>query len=161
MLLLAGCRSDDDCQRDKACIETECRNPCLYESCGMNAYCRPENHQARCYCKESHRGDPYQRCEPYECLRNRDCPLTLACIDLKCRDPCNCARNAHCDVKNHIASCTCLPGYEGDPYKRGCSKSKCRKCQTSNIHWFSSQFPSPQWIPVAKPTKIALLCWHV
>lgn len=37
----------------------------------------------------------------------------------KCRDPCpgTCGQNAECHVVNHLPVCTCLYGYNGDPFK--------------------------------------------
>jgi len=37
----------------------------------------------------------------------------------KCRDPCpgTCGQNAECHVVNHLPVCTCLNGYNGDPFK--------------------------------------------
>ena len=41
----------------------------------------------------------------------------------KCGDPCPgaCGQNAQCRVKQHSPFCTCLAGYEGDPFT-GCSE---------------------------------------
>ena len=54
-----------------------------------------------------------------ECTSDPECPNHLACIQEKCKDPCqtnSCGRNAECKVKYHRAICVCLFGYEGDPY---------------------------------------------
>lgn len=49
---------------------------------------------------------------------NTDCSPNKACSNLKCIDPCpgTCGQDANCDVVNHIPTCSCLPGYEGDPF---------------------------------------------
>lgn len=49
---------------------------------------------------------------------NTDCSPNKACSNLKCIDPCpgTCGTNAKCDVVNHIPTCSCLVGYEGDPF---------------------------------------------
>ena len=120
ILYLAGCKSDTECPYDEACINRECQDPCPYAECGTNAICEARAHLATCYCPEGTKGDPYIRCDRYECLRDPDCPTTLACRNEKCVDPCACARNAECDPKNHRGFCTCIPGYTGDPYGVEC-----------------------------------------
>jgi hypothetical protein len=43
--------------------------------------------------------------------------------------PSPCGPNAECRERNGAGSCTCLPGYEGDPYdKRGCR----RECELNS-----------------------------
>jgi hypothetical protein len=56
-------------------------------------------------------------CRP-ECTINPECPSNKACHNLKCVDPCPglCGINAECRVINHLGTCTCLPGYRGDPF---------------------------------------------
>ena len=120
----AGCSNDFECADDHACISHECQDPCLYENCGHNAYCKTKHHISRCYCNQGHKGDPYKLCSLYECLVDGDCPLVLACKQTRCIDPCDCAKNAECTPSNHRGHCTCLSGYTGDPYKLGCNKSK-------------------------------------
>ena len=107
----------------QACINRECQNPCLYEQCGQNAQCHPENHRAVCTCNIGHKGDPYSFCRPYECLTNPDCPDHLKCSNEKCVDPCECADFADCDARNHRGICTCIPDYTGDPYGIACEPS--------------------------------------
>ena len=54
-----------------------------------------------------------------ECTVDPECPIQLACIGQKCRDPCipeQCAATAICRVTNHRAICVCPPPLEGDPY---------------------------------------------
>lgn len=50
-------------------------------------------------------------------MTNSDCDRTKACLNNKCKDPCpgTCGLNAECKVVNHAPSCSCLPGYVGDP----------------------------------------------
>lgn len=50
---------------------------------------------------------------------NTDCDSNKACMANKCKDPCPgvCGNNAKCQTINHIPMCTCLPGYNGDPFK--------------------------------------------
>ena len=91
--------------------------PCTPSPCGLNALCTVRNGAASCRCLENYFGDPYQACQP-ECLVNNDCTATTACRNLHCVDPCPglCGVNAGCKVINHIPTCTCLEGYQGDPF---------------------------------------------
>jgi hypothetical protein len=58
---------------------------------------------------------PY--CKP-ECISNSECSSHLACINLKCKDPCpnTCGLNAQCKVVSHSPMCFCQPGYTGDAF---------------------------------------------
>ena len=54
-----------------------------------------------------------------ECRSDPECPFHLACIQEKCKDPCQtstCGVNAECKAKNHRAICVCIYGFVGDPY---------------------------------------------
>ena len=64
-------------------------------------------------------GDPNLACKP-ECVLNTECPTTQACINQKCLDPCpgTCGLNAECRVAIHRAVCTCIRGFEGDPFRQ-------------------------------------------
>ena len=61
-------------------------------------------------------------CRP-ECVINSECAPSLACINLKCANPCVgvCGINARCDVVAHNPICSCPDGYVGDPF------SSCRQ----------------------------------
>ncbi|KAG8232833.1 hypothetical protein J437_LFUL013159, partial [Ladona fulva] len=91
-------------------------DPCNPSPCGSNAVCREKNGAGSCTCLPDYTGDPYAGCRP-ECVINTDCPRNRACLNQKCRDPCpgTCGLNAECRVVNHAPSCTCLPGYVGEP----------------------------------------------
>lgn len=113
-------------QRDDICIyvcfvlalaPTEVIDPCNPTPCGENAICTDRQRAAACQCIPEYFGDPYVACRP-ECTINADCPSTKACQNLHCVDPCPgvCGINAECRVINHIPSCTCIPGYRGDPF---------------------------------------------
>ncbi|OTF74074.1 hypothetical protein BLA29_010772, partial [Euroglyphus maynei] len=85
-----GCFMDNDCDADKACVETKCINPCLKEnSCGQNAICTVRNHRKECNCRPLFFGDPYSICrKPVECLSDNNCPGNLVCMsDQKCDCP--------------------------------------------------------------------------
>lgn len=92
-------------------------NPCVPSPCGPNAICREQNNAGSCTCLPNYIGNPYEGCRP-ECVLNTDCASNRACIRNKCLDPCpgTCATNAECQVVNHLPSCTCAPGYTGDPF---------------------------------------------
>ena len=120
----AGCNSDLECPLTQACISRACQNPCLYEQCGREAVCEPQNHKARCVCPPGYLGDPYTACRRPECTVDDDCPQVLACQNEKCVDPCACSPlNANCIVRAHRARCQCNAGYQGDPYNAGCVPS--------------------------------------
>lgn len=71
-------------------------------------------------------------CRP-ECVIHQDCPSNRACIAQRCEDPCagSCGFNALCSTLNHKPICSCIEGYEGDPYA-GCSM-RASKYQLKNI----------------------------
>ena len=91
-------------------------DPCIPSPCGANAVCKTRNGAGSCICLPEYYGDPYTGCRP-ECVTNSDCDRSKACLNNKCRDPCpgTCGLNAECRVVNHSPSCSCLPGYIGDP----------------------------------------------
>ena len=58
------------------------------------------------------------------CAGNTECPDELACLEQKCTDPCHldpCGINTQCQVMSHRPICSCLPGYNGDPFNTGCT----------------------------------------
>ena len=56
------------------------------------------------------------------CFSIADCPTDKACVQQKCRDVCAgaCGSNTQCRVIHHSPQCTCLHGYQGDPFS-GCT----------------------------------------
>ena len=109
-------------------VPTEVIDPCNPSPCGSNARCSERNRAAACQCIPEYFGDPYVACRP-ECTINADCPSSLACVNLHCVDPCPgvCGVNAQCRVINHAPTCTCNPGYRGDPFT-ACSLIPQSKC---------------------------------
>lgn len=93
-------------------------NPCQPSPCGPNAQCHEVNQQAVCSCLPEFIGSP-PACRP-ECTVNSECPLTQACINRKCADPCpsTCGQNADCRVYNHNPICSCKVSYTGDAFTR-------------------------------------------
>jgi hypothetical protein len=140
VFILAGCKGDFECPDDMACIQRVCQNPCLFETCGINAFCKAQNHRAYCLCLDNFKGDPYTKCVQYECLNDPDCPDHLACRSNKCVDPCDCAQNADCSARNHKGHCSCRPGYTGDPYIAGCIRSKHPCVPCSYAHFLTVSF---------------------
>ena len=96
----------------------ESANPCVPSPCGPNTICTERNSAGSCSCITDYTGNPYEGCRP-ECVTNSDCALNLACVNFKCKNPClgTCGLNAQCHVVNHLATCSCYSGYNGDPYR--------------------------------------------
>lgn len=95
--------------------------PCNPSPCAENAQCSERNGNAKCTCIPPYLGDPYTTgCRP-ECVYNSDCPSNQACTKQHCRDPCPgvCGTNAECSIVNHIPVCSCVRGFQGDPFS-GC-----------------------------------------
>ena len=65
--------------------------------------------------------------EPIGCSSDFECATNQACRDRSCINICSvdkpCSQSAICSSRNHKASCSCPPGFEGDPYRQ-CNKSK-------------------------------------
>jgi len=95
----------------------EVPNPCQPSPCGTNAVCTQRNGAGACSCIPDYQGNPYEGCRP-ECVLSSDCPTDRACVRNKCEDPCPgvCGQFAQCTVINHIPTCTCIPGYVGNPF---------------------------------------------
>lgn len=110
--------SQTECYFSIAAAVPEYLSPCTPSPCGSNAICKEQNQVGSCTCLPEYIGNPYEGCRP-ECVINSDCSSTLACIRSKCQNPCpgTCGQNAECQVVNHLPSCTCIPGYTGDPFR--------------------------------------------
>lgn len=93
-------------------------NPCNPSPCGPNSQCRVINEQAVCSCVPGFLGNP-PTCRP-ECITSSECPLSQACVNQKCIDPCpgTCGISAKCQVVNHNPICGCPPKFTGDPFTR-------------------------------------------
>ena len=108
----------DRCVLDKK--PTPKPDPCNPSPCGTNTLCTVLDGGAVCECmSDNYIGNPLVGCKP-ECILNTECPSTQACINQKCRDPCpgTCGLNADCRVAIHRAVCTCVKGFEGDPFRQ-------------------------------------------
>lgn len=91
-------------------------NPCAPSPCGPYSECRDVNGQASCACLPTYMGTP-PNCRP-ECLINSECTSNQACIQRKCRYPCDgvCGVGATCNVISHLPTCSCPSGFTGDPF---------------------------------------------
>lgn len=118
-------------------IPSQPTNPCQPSPCGPNAACRPIGDSPSCSCIATFIGQP-PNCRP-ECISNSQCENHLACINQKCKDPCPglCGANAECRVFSHTAMCTCIAGYQGDPF------SQCAIKQSSPSEHIRPCSPNP------------------
>lgn len=93
-------------------------DPCMPSPCGLNTVCQVSNGRPICLCLPDFQGDPQFGCHP-ECVLNSDCPISKACINRHCVDPCSiqnlCGIHAICQVRDHTATCVCPDGWMGDP----------------------------------------------
>lgn len=91
-------------------------HPCIPSPCGPNSECRELDARAVCSCGLGMLGAP-PNCRP-ECIIHQECPSNRACISQRCQDPCvgSCGFNARCITQNHQPICSCIDGYDGDPY---------------------------------------------
>lgn len=92
------------------------KQPCTPSPCGPNSICKVVSDHAVCSCQPGLIGSP-PTCKP-ECVVSADCPLTQACLNNKCQDPCpgTCGQNTNCQVVNHNPICSCSESYTGDPF---------------------------------------------
>jgi len=92
------------------------QNPCQPSPCGLYAVCQVSGESPSCSCLPDYTGSP-PSCRP-ECVSNSECASHLACMMLKCRDPCpgSCGANAECHVVSHTPNCICPSGFTGDPF---------------------------------------------
>lgn len=96
---------------------------CQQNPCHPSARCQNTAGSFVCSCPDGLVGDPFQGgCRyPDECSTHSDCPLTAACEQNRCTNPCAraaeiCGQNAECSVNAHEVRCTCPPNTRGDPH---------------------------------------------
>lgn len=101
-------------------------NPCIPTPCGPNSQCSVHNSLPVCTCMPFYIGRA-PSCRP-ECSVNTDCSSNMACLQLKCTNPCigSCGLNAECSVTNHLPLCSCRKNLIGDPFVRCYEKPPCK-----------------------------------
>lgn len=101
-------------------------DPCIPSPCGPNSQCRIVGNTPACSCLPDFIGRA-PNCRP-ECMISAECPSNLACINIKCSDPCigACGVHTKCTVLNHNSVCQCLPGYTGDPFSSCTEVLRCK-----------------------------------
>lgn len=101
-----GCRADEDCNANQACISNKCIDPCEATPCGPNAKCTVFNQRATCSCPAGFIPNPTAkvaclRSPGSACQANRDCATGTACMGGTCTPVCstdlNCLSNERCD----------------------------------------------------------------
>ena len=120
------CVVNEDCSRDRSCVNQKCRDPCI-NACGVNAICNAINHKAVCTCPPGYYGSAYSQCLPQmdvvpvprpECTSDSDCSNDKACVNQQCKNPCElgniCGQNARCHVQLHRPLCVCNEGFTGN-----------------------------------------------
>lgn len=109
-------------------------NPCVPSPCGPNAECRVVGDSPSCSCLPEFLGLP-PNCRP-ECVSNSECPSHLACINQKCRDPCegSCGANAECRVVSHTPMCVCPSDFTGDPFTQCTIKQRKHRLILLSVH---------------------------
>jgi hypothetical protein len=112
-------------------------NPCVPSPCGPYSECRVTLNTYTCTCLPNYQGSPPQ-CRP-ECVSNSECRFDLACINMKCRDPCvgSCGFNSECHVYNHIPQCICPQGYIGNPFV-SCNIQQAQRKNYSCFHYIAN-----------------------
>lgn len=105
-----GCRpecvTNSDCDRNSACLNNRCINPCV-NACGSMASCRVVNHAPACFCIPDYTGNPKTGCTPIG--RSTERPIIDSC------NPSPCGPNSICRTLNSHAVCSCQIGFIGTP----------------------------------------------
>ncbi|XP_039291961.1 keratin-associated protein 5-1, partial [Nilaparvata lugens] len=88
-------------------------------------YCRPfEKRQLPQYhinlCLPGYLGNALSGCQRGECQSDSECRSDQNCINYECKPVCvsQCGVDAICNARNHVAVCTCPPGYSGNALNR-------------------------------------------
>lgn len=67
----SGCRPEcvlnSDCPRDKACLNSKCKDPCP-GTCGSNAVCEVLNHIPMCRCPDGMNGNAFIECRQMQSI---------------------------------------------------------------------------------------------
>lgn len=123
MYLPTPCQSDSDCHETLRCDASGiCVDPCDSPKyiCEGNKKCEPRRHKPVCVCKSGFMVNELGEltCAPdkRECTRNDECGSNMACIDLRCQNPCvatstrqaPCPAEKACQVQDHKPICICM-----------------------------------------------------
>ncbi|XP_026683576.1 tenascin-like [Diaphorina citri] len=115
-----------------------CWNSCDGVSCGVNAVCVVNNHEARCFCPPgSYVGDPNIECRQVPCVHNHDCSTSHACdlLSHTCIPACDsgaCGTNAVCIPEDHRPVCHCPVGTHPSPSPDVHCARESNLCRDSN-----------------------------
>ncbi|XP_031635513.1 neurogenic locus notch homolog protein 1-like, partial [Contarinia nasturtii] len=102
------CVLNSDCERDKACIQHKCVNPCESTCCAPNANCNVYNHLPMCVCPTGMEGNPFIQCV-HPIVQQTPIEEYHGCR------PSPCGPYSQCKEVNGHAVCSCLPNYVGSP----------------------------------------------
>lgn len=122
--ILSLCQSSADCPESLQCDRSgQCIDPCTNPTylCEENKKCETRRHKPVCVCKSGFVVNEYGEltCAPdkRECSRDDECASNMACIDLKCKNPCvttstvrpaPCPADKSCQVQDHKPICICM-----------------------------------------------------
>ena len=132
----SACSCSDSvlCPFDYTCVSGKCINRCSDVKCGPRSICQ----DGACLCPPGYSGNPNdltKGCHLHgHCSNDLDCEPQQICFQVgkgvrKCVDACSklqCGPNAMCVTQNHVSSCLCIDGYEGNPSNliEGCQPLK-------------------------------------
>lgn len=164
------CLIDTDCGATLACLDGTCKDPCeVLEPCRRPAECHvvpsAPVRTMYCECPNGYISSGEGTCKAVPaivtttdgCVSDTDCPTDKACVRGYCRDPCNCALNAECRVRDHRPVCSCKQGFEGNP-ELHCVRSGCRSDQDcSGKHRCSDR----RCVPVCPACGIGADCYAI
>lgn len=121
------CTADLDCDTGICTNDGQCTVACRNQNdCADGEYCQDNRCLIKC---QGHSQCPTgQACKQGACVigcrSNRDCGPNEACYNNECQNPCDknvCGPNALCKLENHVTTCQCPAGFEGNPTpEQGC-----------------------------------------
>lgn len=98
---------------------------CEPNPCGANAKCQPGHDNTGkerpvCTCLPGYVGNALTACQRGECQSDGECRGDQNCINYECKPTCidQCGTDAICNAQNHVATCSCPPGYTGNAIAR-------------------------------------------
>ncbi|XKL64389.1 hypothetical protein PGB90_004475 [Kerria lacca] len=107
------------------CRPFEPADLCEPNPCGANTKCTPGHDNTGkerpvCTCLPGYVGDALTACRRGECQSDQECRSDQVCLNYECRSVCTdqCGIDAICNAQNHVATCSCPPGYAGNAITR-------------------------------------------